>query len=168
MKPPTINQLVATFDLQPHPEGGYYREIYRSVGSSVSGDEKLQRNHGTQIYYLLPEGKKSVLHRLRSDEVWHFYLGGPLELVMLEEKRGQSPQVSTITIGPDILNDQRVCHVVHAGIWFGATPLKGSGYSFIGCTVVPGFSFEDFEIGSREQLLKLFPQHAALVQRFTT
>ncbi|EKD47027.1 MAG: hypothetical protein ACD_66C00251G0001 [uncultured bacterium] len=154
----TTHDLIELFHLQPHPEGGYFSETYRAK-ESVSKDALPARFSGarslsTAICYLLPEGIKSCLHCIKSDEVWHFYLGGPLTLVQI------SPvgKVDRITLGQDVLNGQKIQHVVPAGYWFGAYSNSGSEFSFVGCTVAPGFDFADFEIGRRDELLRLHPR----------
>ena len=137
----TADEIIAALKLQPHPEGGFYRETYRSA-------------HSTAIFFLLPEGAVSRLHRIKSDEVWHFYAGGPLRIVELGA-------------GSTVLSPRQPQHVVAAGRWFGAYPEQGSGYSLVGCTVAPAFRFEDFELGSREDLLREFPDARAQIEKLT-
>lgn len=153
----TINNLISLYDLLPHPEGGFFKETYRDVGlvSKTALPERFSgdRCFSTAIYFLIPEGKKSCLHRIKSDEVWHFYLGGPLTLVQI----APDGRIDKIILGQDVLHGQKLQHVVPAGYWFGAYPNQGSNYSFVGCTVAPGFDFADFEMGQRDDLLKLFP-----------
>ena len=152
-----MNELIELYQLQPHPEGGYFKETYRAseaVAKTALPDRfDGDRNFSTAIYFLIPEGKKSNLHRIKSDEVWHFYLGGPLILIQI------SPQgkIDKIILGQDIKNGQRVQHVVPAGFWFGAYPNPQTQFSFVGCTVAPGFDFSDFEMGKRNDLLKQYP-----------
>src|ERR1041385_2219654 len=107
--------LVDRLQLQPHPEGGYYKETYRASGGAGG------RSHSTAIYYLLPPGGVSGLHRLKSDEVFHFYLGGGLTLLKL----GPEGQVETVRLGPDIAGGQTPQHVVRAGWWFGGSCDEG-------------------------------------------
>lgn len=151
--------LVDRFGLLPHPEGGFYKETYRSK-------EDMPRFGGrrsvcTGIYFLLTEGTKSRLHRIKSDEMWHFYAGGPLELVQIFP----DGTVEAVVLGQDVLAGEKVQHVVPAGAWFGAAPR--SGYSFVGCTVAPGFDFADFEMAKREELLRAFPEAKAAIERLT-
>src|SRR3989338_9673532 len=149
----SMNELIELYQLQPHPEGGYYRETFRDEAviekSALPNRFTGDRNISTAIYFLIPEGKKSNLHRIKSDEVWHFYLGGPLILIQI------SPQgkIDKIILGQDIKNGQRVQHVVPAGFWFCAYPNPQTQFSFVGCTVAPGFDFSDFEMGKRNDLL---------------
>lgn len=153
----TVEELVKTFDLKPHPEGGYYFEYYRDAGvipKSVLPDRfKGDRNYSTNIWFLLPEGKKSNLHRIPADESWHFYLGGPLTVLQISPKG----KVEKIILGQNIKSGEKLTHVVPAGYWFGSYPNPGTPYSFVGCTVAPGFDFADFEMGKREELLKQYP-----------
>ncbi|MBI2981843.1 MAG: cupin domain-containing protein [Deltaproteobacteria bacterium] len=127
------------FDLKPHPEGGYYRETYRAL-EKISKSALPARfagdcNFSTAIYYLLAQGEKSKLHRLKTDEIFHFYLGDPLIVVQIFSDR-----VEKIRLGQDILAGEKVQHVVPAGCWFGGYSAEESRFSFVGCTVAPGFS----------------------------
>lgn len=157
MKNISIQDLIDCYDLQPHPEGGYFKESYRDAGvipknalpKKFTGD----RHFSTAIYFLIPEGKKSHLHQIKSDEVWHFYLGGSLTLVQISPEG----KVDKIILGQDVLNGQKVQHVVPAGFFCGAYPNPNSGFSFVGCTVAPGFDFSDFEMGKCDELLKQYP-----------
>ena len=163
----TVAELVQAYDLRPHPEGGYFKETYRSKGRiqapALPKEFHGDRNYSTAIYFLLPQGAKSHLHRLQADEIWHFYLGGPLTIVEISP----SGQVETIIMGSDVKGGQKLQHVVPAGYWFGAYPSKSSPYSFVGCTVSPGFDFADFEMGNRKELLRQFPQAKEIIDRLT-
>lgn len=134
--------------LQPHPEGGWFRETYRAAGMTNG------RNHSTAIYFLLEGGQFSALHRIRSDEVWHFYDGDPLEIHQLGR--------DVIPLGPD--HPQAV---VPAGTWFGARLRDGRGFALVGCTVAPGFDFADFELARRSDLLSQFPAHRDIILSLT-
>ena len=152
----TVDELVKMYDLQPHPEGGFFKETYRSKETIPGGNlpnHGGDRNYSTAIYFLLPEGSKSALHRIKSDELWHFYAGDPMTVVQISPEGN----VEEIVMGSDVKNGQKVQHTVPAGHWFGAYPNSGSRYSFVGCTVSPGFDFTDFEMGKRDELLKQFP-----------
>jgi len=150
--------------LRPHPEGGFYAETYRSDGRHVVEDEKFPggRSFATAIYFLVPAGEFSALHRIRSDEVWHFYYGMPLEIVVVE--RGA---LELKRLGLDLDRGQAPQHVVTAGAWFGASVAADSGYCLVGCTVSPGFDFRDFELARREQLALSYPEHRELIERYT-
>jgi predicted cupin superfamily sugar epimerase len=163
----TVNDLVDLYEMTPHPEGGYFKETYRSVGKifSSSDQEKFQseRHFSTAIYFLLPSGAKSKLHRIASDEVWHFYLGGPMTVVQIFP----SGEIKKVVLGQDLKNAQRVQHTVPAGCWFGGFPNPGTDFSFVGCTVAPGFEFQDFQMGDPDELLRLYPHAKELIQDLT-
>ncbi len=132
--------LITTLGLIPHPEGGYYGEIYRSGATVLPADGRGPRAALTTIYFLLPAGALSRWHRVQSDEVWHFYEGSALELWMAPADRGAA---SHHHLGP-IDNDQRPVHTVPAGWWQAA---RSTGpYTLVGCTVGPGFDFRDFAL----------------------
>jgi predicted cupin superfamily sugar epimerase len=156
-----IQEVIQRLGLKPHPEGGYYAETFRSLESVMLSDGR-QRSASTAIYFLLPEGAFSALHRVAADECWHHYGGAPLELVMI------SPQGSLerVIIGLDLKAGQCPQHVVPSGWWQATKPLDG-GSALAGCTVAPGFDFADFEMPSRSVLLALFPTHAAVILEFT-
>jgi predicted cupin superfamily sugar epimerase len=153
-----MQRLIEMFSMQVmEPEGGYFAETYRSsesiARSHLPARFKGDRAFSTAIYYLLPKGVKSRLHRLAADEVWHFYLGGSLTLVILHP----DGKLEKITMGPHVLKGEKVQQLVPAGCWFGAYPDPGAEYSFIGCTVAPGFEFQDFELADTRELAKRFP-----------
>lgn len=155
--PASIDSLVKLYDLKPHPEGGFFKETYRSPFKILKTDNSHftdARNISTAIFFLLPAGTKSHLHRIKSDEIWHFYLGGPMKLVQIFE---DGREIQTL-LGQDIHQGQILQHCVPAGCWFGGFPLPSSDYSFVGCTVAPGFDFRDFEMASKKDLKTRFPQ----------
>ncbi len=160
-------RLVETLKLAPHPEGGFYRETYRApvdvrrVASGAIG-EGLPRAAHTAIYFLLPAGTFSALHRVASDEVWHHYDGDPLDLHLLTEEGLHT----RICLGHDYARGERPQHVVPAGVWQAALP-RGECFTLAGCTVAPGFDFADFELPPRAALLARFPGHASLVASLT-
>ena len=152
--------------LVPHPEGGYFRQTYKS--DLVISRENLPEIPGpraasTAIYFLLEGENFSAFHRLRSDEMWHFYAGSPLVVHVI------SPEgdYSTILLGNDAECGQVFQAVVRAGSWFASHVRDWKGWALVGCTVAPGFEFEDFEMGSREQLVREYPQHAHLITRLS-
>lgn len=162
----TAMELVAHFNMSPHPEGGFYAETYRSAGTiaraalpeGYSGD----RSFSTAILFLLRQGEYSHLHRIRQDEAWHFHLGGPLRLVSL------SPEghVRETVLGTDLARGHQLQHVVPGGCWFGATPAPGTDFALVGCTVAPGFDFADFELAQREALVQAFPAARTCIHEF--
>lgn len=160
-KLPTVESLVRQLDLRPHPEGGYYRETYRAACVGAG-----ERAASTMIYFLLPKGHVSRLHRIDADEGWHLYLGGPLEIYELDEHEPDAPPRIT-TLGTNLDRGERPQHVVPAGRWFGAEPAPGAAYALVGCTVAPGFEFARFELGDRTRLSALFPDVRALIKRLT-
>jgi predicted cupin superfamily sugar epimerase len=134
--------------LLPHPEGGFYRQTFKSPLTVVLPDGR-RRPASTAIHYLLPAGARSTWHRVRSDEIWHHYDGGPLHLYCLG--------VSEV-----VLDRSTPQAVVPAGIWQAAEPEDSV---LCGCTVAPGFEFEDFELGTIDTLLVEFPGEEALIRR---
>jgi len=168
----THHDVIRVLDLQPHPEGGFYRETFRAedlvfpVPSPLSG--RGPRAASTAIYYLLESGSFSRFHRVRSDEVWHHYLGAPLELHLLEPA-GRT----THRLGPHLERGERPQVVVKSGVLQAARPADDTGslgthdFSLVGCTVAPGFDFDDFEMPSRSDLVAMFPGERALIEAFT-
>lgn len=158
-----INQL----GLQSHPEGGWYQEVYRADESinqsALPARFTGARAFSTAIYYLLGPGDFSALHRIRQDEVWHFYDGSPLAIKMIRP----SGQAETLLLGRDPKAGALPMAVVPAGSWFGARVTDSEGYTLAGCTVAPGFDFDDFEMPSRDELLAKFPQHRELIESLT-
>ncbi|MFK8137885.1 MAG: cupin domain-containing protein [Bdellovibrionales bacterium] len=159
-----VRNIVNYLNLSPHPEGGYFSENYRSdlviPKENLSGDYDGDRNASTAIYFLLPKAHKSHFHRVRSDEAWHFYLGGPCTIVQLFD----DGRIESVVMGKDIMEGEQLQYVVPANCWFGAFPNEEVEYSLVGCTVAPGFDYSDFELGRRAQLLEMFPQHKALIE----
>lgn len=158
--------IIQHFAMVAHPEGGFYRQSYRSAGSieaaALPPAYVGARCFSTAIVFLLRGGEYSHLHRILQDEVWHFYLGQPLRLVML------SPEgvFSEVVLGQDILHGQHLQFVVPGGYWFGGTPLSAEGFSFVGCTVAPGFDFADFELARRNDLAQRFPAALPCIHEF--
>lgn len=160
-----VKKLIDRFNLQPHPEGGYYASTYRSTLEIPK--EALPKGFGgvrpvsSAIYFLLEKNNFSAFHRIQSDECWHFYEGDSLGLHCL------SPtgiyRFIKLGRGPQCLYQ----YVVPAGDWFAAEPMPESSYSFVGCTVSPGFDFEEWELAKRSQLLQAFPSYHELIHRLT-
>ena len=137
-----MNPLISRFNLKPHPEGGYYGEVYRSVDSVTSPRHQQARSALSHIYFLLEKGQISRFHRVRHDEVWNFYAGAPLKLIHIEApapmQLNQAYQTQEKIIGAD----DGYVHVIPAGHWQAAQTT--GDYSLVGCSVAPGFDFEDF------------------------
>jgi predicted cupin superfamily sugar epimerase len=159
---------IQSLNLQPHPEGGYFAETYRSTEStpqSVLPDRfGGARAFGTAIYFLLESHHFSALHRIQADEIWHFYAGGPLEVFVLNP----DATLTVIRLGNDPTKGQVFQAMVPAGCWFGSKTAPDTVFSLVGCTVAPGFDFADFEMGNRTALLREFPQHRMVIEMLTT
>ena len=163
---PSIAELINAYKLVPHPEGGFYAETYRSLGLIAAENLPTftgSRAYSTAIVYLLRAGDKSHLHRIKQDEIWHFYLGGPMRLVIISA----NGEFSEVILGQNIAAGHFIQYCVPKGCWFGASPLPESSFSFVGCTVAPGFDFEDFELGQKKQLSKQFPAFKNIIEEFT-
>ena len=132
------DDIIAALELAPHPEGGHFKEVFRDDAAPCEGG--APRAHSTAIYYLLKAGERSHWHRVDASEVWHFYAGEPLELSIAEES--QAPTIHIL--GTDILAGERPQVVVPKGAWQSARPL--GEFTFVGCTVAPGFEFAGFEM----------------------
>lgn len=170
-------RLIDRFELVPHPEGGFYRETHRdsvrvarilgpsAMESTASG---ISRSASTCIYYMLSDGAYSAWHRIRSDEIWHFYAGDPLDVHVLDA----AGRLTTHRLGNALARDDAAFQVVvPSGCWFAAEcsrlggEAKAQGFAFVGCTVAPGFEFSDFELADVGQLAAQYPSHAPLIQR---
>jgi predicted cupin superfamily sugar epimerase len=159
----TAAELIALLDLQPLPrEGGYYRETYRSrdLLPAVALGTPRDRSAGTAIYYLLTPETLSALHRLPTDEIFHFYLGDPVEMLqLLPDGSGR-----LVILGNDLRAGHRPQIVVPAGTWQGSRLISGGGFALMGTTMAPGFDFDDYEHGDRDALVKhyaAFAEHIA-------
>ena len=164
----TAEELIALLGLQPHPkEGGFFRETYRAAETIAPGalPERYAsaRSHSTAIYYLLTPATFSALHRLASDEVFHFYAGDPVRMLQLFP----DGQGRTITLGPDVAGGQQPQVVVPRGVWQGSLLEPGGAYALLGCTVAPGFDYADYEAGLREDLLSRYSAFADMIRRLT-
>ncbi|MBO0938984.1 cupin domain-containing protein [Fibrella sp. HMF5335] len=164
----TAAGYIAALNLQPHPEGGYYAQTYQATEQMAR--EALPRRFGgdrafsTAIYFLLENHNRSTLHRIQSDEVWHFYAGGPLQIYVITPKTGE---LNTIRLGNRMDRGEVFQAVVPAGCWFGSKPIgdvDAPPFSLVGCTVAPGFDFADFELAEPEVMLAQYPQHSGVIQ----
>lgn len=158
-------EWIAALQLQEHPEGGWFAETFRSSEVFPAGDLPPRytgdRAHFTSIYFLLEKGQFSALHRLQTDEIWHFHDGAPLEIVSMDAQGNWSVRV----IGRDVAAGHFPQALVPRGHWFGARSL--GDFTLVGCTMAPGFEFADFEMGDRVELTDQYPQHAASISEFT-
>jgi len=165
----TAEEIIRVMDLKPLPEeGGYYRETYRSdYGTNPANvfdvDADSDRNLSTAIYYLVSAGSFSAIHRIKSDEVFHFYAGDPIEMMQIDAEGNKS----NIIMGNNVLEGQVPQVVVPRNGWQALRLVEGGSWALWGTTVAPGFEFEDFEVGTRKQMLQLFPQHEDDIIRFT-
>jgi hypothetical protein len=165
----TAEDVKKLLGLQPHPrEGGWYVRTYEAAelvaaAAFVDGRYAGERRTGTAIYYLLEAETFSEMHRLQSDEVFHFYMGDAVEMLQLREGgRG-----ATIVIGNDLLRGQRPQVVVERGVWQGSRLVKGGRWALLGCTVSPGFEFEDYEAGDGAKLSARWPEVAVEIAALT-
>lgn len=158
------NYWIENLRLGPHPEGGYFCEVYRSEERVPSAALPIRygsnRCFGTSIYYMLVAGEFSAFHRLDSDEIWHFYAGEMIDLHMIHS----DGRHEHIKVGNKIDQGQQLQVAIPRQTWFAAS--VASEYALVGCTVSPGFEYDDFEMGKREELLDKFPQHAKLIEKY--
>ncbi|KAJ4708772.1 RmlC-like jelly roll fold [Melia azedarach] len=182
----TATEIATKFNLKPHPEGGFYSETFRDTSvilskSQLPSQYKVDRPVSTSIYFLLPSGSVSHLHRIPCAETWHFYVGEPITIFELNE----DGQIKLTCLGNDIESDQKPQYTVAPNVWFGSFPTKDidilpdgtvneaeprdaeSHYSLVGCTCAPAFQFADFELGKRSELVSHFPNHESLISFLT-
>ncbi len=156
-------QLIQQYHLQPHPEGGWYKETYRSneliAATALPKRFAGSRAFATAIYFLLEEGNFSAFHRIKSDECWHFYAGDSLQVFVMQP----NGKLEIIDLGNDSSRGQLFQYTVPANCWFASRPAPGSKFCFVGCTVSPGFDFGDFDLADKTVLAALYPQHISLL-----
>jgi uncharacterized protein len=161
----TADEVKRLLGLRPHPrEGGWYARTYEATErvaaeAFAKGRYTGPRLTGTAIYYLLEADTFSEMHRLESDEIFHFYAGDPVEMLQLEEGSGGRIAV----IGNDLKGGQRPQLVVARGVWQGSRLVEGGIWALLGCTVSPGFEFEDYEAGARSGLCERWPEWAEMI-----
>ena len=157
---PDAERWIRALGLAPHPEGGWFRETYRSAerlaASALPSRFDGERSLATSIAYLLAAGECSHFHRLRADETWWHHAGGAMHLYCLGEPS------QPVVVG----SDSPQATVPH-GTWFAAEPEPGASFALVGCGVAPGFEFTDFQLGRRADLLAAFPRDRVIVERFT-
>ena len=162
-----VDQIVTALNLLPHPEGGFYKEVYRSNGSIpkqvlpnyFNGD----RNYATSIYFLLSGQNFSAFHKINQDETWHFYQGDAIKIHMIHPDRKYTTQL----LGLDLAAGIEPQFTVPAHVWFAAQVMQPNGYSLLGCQVSPGFDFADFNLAKRDELSAEFPQHTHIIKTYT-
>jgi uncharacterized protein len=155
-----VTELIARLALVPHPEGGYYAETYRASLRVVPQlAERSTRTASTAIYYLVTSAQPNTfLHRLRSDEIFHLYEGGPLRILRLHPDGSWD----IARLGLDLSSGEQPQVVIPAGTWFGTALMPGSSHCLVGCTVAPGFEFEDFELDGGD-LAQRYPDVATII-----
>lgn len=153
--------LIEKLHLQAHPEGGFYRETFRSEQkmTTIEGNE---RNVSTAIYYLLENEDKSHFHRIKSDESWFFHQGECLEIVSL-----QDGELQMIWLGNNVEQGEVPQATIPANTWFSCKIRSASGYSLVSCTVAPGFDFADFELANKNDLMEEYPSFKNVIEEFT-
>ncbi len=161
----TPEELISFFRMQPHPEGGYYLQTYKSPGiiprESLPAGFSGSRYFSTAIYFLLEKGNFSAFHRIKSDECWHFYTGQQLIIYIIDPEGN----LKVVKLGAEIKDGELFQYVVPAGCWFASEPAPDSAFSFVGCTVSPGFDFNDFELAAGVALSRQYPRHKQLIDR---
>jgi predicted cupin superfamily sugar epimerase len=160
---------IETLNLTRHPEGGYFRETYRASAvlpaDHVPGGAAGPRSLATCIYFLLKAGDFSAFHRIRSDELWHFYTGLPIRIHVLHP--GEHYEAISIGETENKTVETRYQAVVHAGCRFAAETIGSQGCALVGCSTAPGFDFEDFELAERDTLGRAYPKQRELINRLT-
>jgi predicted cupin superfamily sugar epimerase len=158
----TAEEIIESLKLKPHPvEGGYFRETYRST--STHERHGSVRSVSTAIYYLLNPKTVSALHRLPGDEIFHFYLGDPVQMLQL----WPDGSTRTLTLGTDLNAGHVPQLVVPGGVWQGSVLAEGGTVALLGCTMAPGFDYVDYEAGERQELIAKFPSESAMIERLT-
>lgn len=162
-----MDKLIKKFSMQPHPEGGYYVETFRSRLKLRVPQEIYQateRSASTLIYYLLAGDTFSAWHKVKSDETWYFHLGSTLTIPTIDEKGILNKYI----LGNPLLEEKSVLQItIPGGVWFCAHTNDPESYSLSGCMVAPGFEFADFELGNRQKLIATYPQHEEIIRAFT-
>lgn len=160
-----VQELIDFYELQPHPEGGLYRQSYRSDividQAALPAQFKGNRLISTAIYFLLPAGNFAAFHRIKSDELWHFYAGISLNIHVIHT----DGRYELLKLGPNFSEGESYQLLVPAGVWFASEPSNANGFSFVGCTVSPGFDFADFELATSDQLIEEYPELRGIVSR---
>ena len=162
---PEVRELIEAYGLAAHPEGGFYKETYRSDElipvEGLPGRFRAARPFSTAIYFLLDQGNFSAFHKIKSDECWHFYAGSTLLIYVIHE----SGHLEIVRLGNNIGAGECFQYVVPANCWFASEPAPETMFSFTGCTVAPGFHFDDFEMAEATLLVSLYPEHEEVIRR---
>ncbi|MCP4130007.1 MAG: cupin domain-containing protein [bacterium] len=162
-----MDYWVEKLHLQEHPEGGFFKETYRAHeqadAAALPDRFSGSRSFSTAIYFLIPGVSFSAFHRIKSDEIWHFHTGSTLTIHFISP----DGSYSKLLLGDNPDEGEFFQAVVPAGYWFAATVNNQDSFSLVGCTVSPGFDFTDFELGNRDNLTELFPQHKGIIAQLT-
>lgn len=164
---PNADYWIEHLKMTKHVEGGSFVEVYRStlllskqnLPQVFGGDRPVS----TSIYFLLEKGQISALHKIASDELWHFYYGDRLEVFEID----QTGLLTIHRLGNNPLQGEQFQCCIKAGSWFGSKVTEHGTYSLVGCTVAPGFDFDDFELANPETLINQFPQHKEIIEKLT-
>lgn len=158
----TAETIIKQLDLKPHPEGGFYRETYRS-NEKIKLDVDKVRHTGTAIYYLLKDNDKSHFHKVGADEIWLFHQGEPLEIIIIND----DGNIETKILGNRLELNQEPQITIPANTWFAAHIKEEKGFTLVSCVVAPGFEFEDFELADKQKLMKSFPKIKNEIEEFS-
>lgn len=159
---------IAKLELLSHPEGGYYKEVFRS-NEKIEANNLPERYTGprtfyTSIYFLLKKNQLSKFHKLKSDEIWYYHAGNPVKIHTIDNKGKYHEKI----LGTDIEKKQSMQVIFTEGTWFAAEVIEQIyNYSLVGCMVAPGFEFEDFELADGNELVNLYPSHEDVIKNFT-
>ena len=156
----SAQQLIQELQLLPHPEGGYYKETYRTEEQITTSEGNI-RNCCTAIYFMLENEDKSHFHRIQSDELWFFHQGEPMEVVSIQEGK-----LHTTLLGNNILQGGVPQLIIPARTWFAAKMKNSTGYALVSCTVSPGFDFADFEMKNKKNLIQEYPHLKNVIENF--
>lgn len=162
-----VKAIIDQLNLEAHPEGGYFKEEYRSEGTIHPGSDETVypagRNFATSIYYLLEGTDTSSFHRIRSDETWHFYTGSSATIHIIHPDSLYEARY----LGPELSKGQSYQITIPGRSWFGVSVDKKDSFMLAGCTVAPGFDFKDFEMGDPYKLKQAFPEHTAIIDQLS-
>lgn len=163
----TATYWITNLQLEKHPEGGYYRRTYESKETipqtALPDGYNGKRFLGTAIYFLLDGHDFSAFHKLKQDEMWHFYEGSPIHIHTIDA----NGNYKLVKLGRDIENGECLQYVVPGKTYFASEIVDKDHYALVGCTVIPGFDFEDFEMPPRKELIAKYPEHEQLITRLT-
>jgi predicted cupin superfamily sugar epimerase len=159
METNTAQYWIATLNLQPHPEGGYYKETFRSQIQLIRTSDSAEKQACTSIYYLLEDTDYSGFHRIGSDEIWYFHKGSPLHIHAIDQSGNHTVhQLSDQATG-------NLSVIIPAGQWFAAHIPSQKGFTLVSCAVAPAFDFNEFEMAKKQDLLDAYPKHVEIIER---